>query len=1310
MAAFALLVFMAPAMVGWGQTSSIEINTTNSGVTGSYQDKEFDVDDITFKFTQWMKNTNIQAKKSTTNSLYNIDAIPGTITSIVFVQTGTARAITVYGGTSQKPTNQITSPTTGTTMTFDFSGHDYNYFSMTTPSNACYFNSITINYIPSGGNTPSMSVSTNSIDFGSENTINPANPYTETFNVTFDNLTENLSVSVGSGLTGVSVNPTSIATNATSPQTVTVSYYPTVAGSISGNISVNSSEVNEQTVAVTGSAYDPSNIDTYERYTGALVEGDYIICANAEVAMKNVISSSRFANQAVTVSDNKITNPDASIIWHIAPDGDYYTMYNAAVGKYAAGTTSNNQGALIDAVTDYARWNITYQYSNYTVICYGRNSSSNKYLRRNGDYGWGTYANSTGNVPTFYKKVVSNQVAMPEFSLAAGTYYETKSVTLSCATDGATIYYTTDGTTPSASNGTAYTSAISVSETMTIKAIAIKSGMTDSDVATATYTIELPLSTMNQIFAAATEAGNNAATVRIALGNWVVTGANSSSHAFVSDGTNGFMIYASGHGFSAGDVLSGTVECNVQLYNGAAEITQLTSSTTGLTVTTGGTVTVSNTAMADLAGINTGALVSYQNLTCEARVEGNYTNYYLSDGTTEIQAYKTLLDNYADYLEDGKIYNITGVFVLNNSTKRINPRSADDIEEVEVQHEEYTLTVSNLSHVDLFIFGGEESETIISTEDGETTAQVYDGTEVLVSIDVELGYVFQSLTITDSNGNPVEMVELTANEYYSFVMPASNVTITATAEVLTGDNYELYSGALVEGDYLIVYDGSAMNNTVTSSRLQYESVTVTNDVIITDNAAIVWHIAPSGDYWTIYNAAANKFAASTGAANKAQLLAGGTDDKALWTVTGDETYEFVNKQNTTNEVNANLRKNGTYGFACYSTQTGGALSLYKKVVATESHTLTITGYGTSTGGYYLIASPVTVDPATVDGMTEGDYDLYYFDQAEEKEWQNYKDTDGTGYFNLVPGKGYLYAHKTGGQFTLTGTPYSGDGKVTLNKTNDTNADFPGWNLVGNPFDTTAYIDIVSEERPFYTMNGDGNAFEACTNTSIDAKEGIFVVAEEDGEIMTFTTTQPTQNGKGLVLNLSDGRKAIDRAIVRFNKGRQLPKLQFRKGSTMVYIPVEGKDYAVVRAEEMGEMPVNFKAENNGSYNLSLSSENVEFAYLHLIDNMTGADIDLLQTPSYSFEAKTTDYANRFKLVYATGDNSNDDNFAFYSNGSFVINNDGNATLQVVDVTGRIIKCESINGCANVKVNAAPGVYMLRLVNGDNMKIQKVVVK
>lgn len=79
--------------------------------------------------------------------------------------------------------------------------------------------------------------------------------------------------------------------------------------------------------------------------------------------------------------------------------------------------------------------------------------------------------------------------ATPTFSPTEGTFTEAQNVTISTTTSGASIYYTTDGTTPSSSNGTLYTAAIPVSETTTIKAIAVKTGCNDSQVAEATYTI-----------------------------------------------------------------------------------------------------------------------------------------------------------------------------------------------------------------------------------------------------------------------------------------------------------------------------------------------------------------------------------------------------------------------------------------------------------------------------------------------------------------------------------------------------------------------------------------------------------------------------------------------------------------------------------------------------------------------------------------------------------------------------------------------------------------------------------------------------
>ncbi len=77
----------------------------------------------------------------------------------------------------------------------------------------------------------------------------------------------------------------------------------------------------------------------------------------------------------------------------------------------------------------------------------------------------------------------------PTFSPAAGTYTTAQSVTICDGTSGATIYYTTNGTTPTTSS-TKYTgTAITVSSTETLEAIAVATGYTNSAVASAAYTI-----------------------------------------------------------------------------------------------------------------------------------------------------------------------------------------------------------------------------------------------------------------------------------------------------------------------------------------------------------------------------------------------------------------------------------------------------------------------------------------------------------------------------------------------------------------------------------------------------------------------------------------------------------------------------------------------------------------------------------------------------------------------------------------------------------------------------------------------------
>jgi hypothetical protein len=95
----------------------------------------------------------------------------------------------------------------------------------------------------------------------------------------------------------------------------------------------------------------------------------------------------------------------------------------------------------------------------------------------------------------------------PQFSPAAGTYGTAQAVNIYDITPNATIYYTTNGTTPTTSS-TKYTGTISVAATETIKAIA--TGYTNSAVATAFYTIGYPIETF-----VATSSGTNVLTIPV---------------------------------------------------------------------------------------------------------------------------------------------------------------------------------------------------------------------------------------------------------------------------------------------------------------------------------------------------------------------------------------------------------------------------------------------------------------------------------------------------------------------------------------------------------------------------------------------------------------------------------------------------------------------------------------------------------------------------------------------------------------------------------------------------------------------------
>ena len=162
----------------------------------------------------------------------------------------------------------------------------------------------------------------------------------------------------------------------------------------------------------------------------------------------------------------------------------------------------------------------------------------------------------------------------------------------------------------------------------------------------------------------------------------------------------------------------------------------------------------------------------------------------------------------------------------------------------------------------------------------------------------------------------------------------------------------------------------------------------------------------------------------------------------------------------------------------------------------------ITPFNGTDDGWHLIALPLTgsLEVEMVDNLLEGEYDLYGYDESTAY-WMNSKHP-GDGITALEAAKGYLYA--SGEEVTLefAGTLENGSATITVPLSYTDEADFSGFNLVGNPFPCNAYLD-----REYYVMSDDGtgiNPVAVSSDTPIPPCTAVFVKALAEGDNVVFT--------------------------------------------------------------------------------------------------------------------------------------------------------------------------------------------------------------
>ena len=250
-------------------------------------------------------------------------------------------------------------------------------------------------------------------------------------------------------------------------------------------------------------AYIAANTETGVVYyvkvtdTDDITDGDYLIVyEDGNVAFNGSLTTLDKTENgiAVSISENKIEGSESINAATFTIDVTNGTIKSASGLYIGVESTKNVLSTSEDATKLTNSFEIDGDDNAVISTTYNNNTKTLRYNAASDQLRF-RYFGSGQEPVSLYKKVVGGEepptsitVATPTFSPVGGEYTEAQTVTLACETEEATIYYTTNGDTPT-TESTQYTESITVSETTTIKAIAVYKGV-PSEVAEAIYTIK----------------------------------------------------------------------------------------------------------------------------------------------------------------------------------------------------------------------------------------------------------------------------------------------------------------------------------------------------------------------------------------------------------------------------------------------------------------------------------------------------------------------------------------------------------------------------------------------------------------------------------------------------------------------------------------------------------------------------------------------------------------------------------------------------------------------------------------------------
>lgn len=450
------------------------------------------------------------------------------------------------------------------------------------------------------------------------------------------------------------------------------------------------------------------------------------------------------------------------------------------------------------------------------------------------------------------------KAATPVFTPESGTLFEdVQEITIATATDDASIYYTTDGATPEVGGAstTLYTAPFTITETTTVKAIAVKDGMENSGVATAIYNKVEILKGIAGLKTAITSTDN--VNVAAVLTDVVVT-AVSGNTVLLEDAEAGITLFVSGHGLKVGNVINGAVTGTAKLYSGLRELTSIDLS--GATVTEGGVVPVTELSLSEIAA----EFDKYESMRVKI-ADVTITKAFVTQNSEITQGETSMVlraNTKTITVDAGTQADVFGYPGLYNSDQQIRVLTQEDIIVKEAGKTTATLTFDastyslNIGEVQTIAattnstaaveyVSSDESVATVDAVSGEVTA-VAAGTVTITArvaendeyTEAEASY---TLTVVDPNAEieGVALVASSGGNYYAMLTEKGSKTNTLAAKAVDVVNGKAILTDDVTIDQLAWLIDEA-NGTITTSGGQYLTGTTSGTNLTLGSTATKW--------------------------------------------------------------------------------------------------------------------------------------------------------------------------------------------------------------------------------------------------------------------------------------------------------------------------------------------------------------------------------------------------------------------------------------------------------------------------------------